>query len=562
MLIRQQGWQKLPRWTMDYFHSLYPKEKYPDLSVAGRYWLISTDPEATLLYTIGRPGGPSASATGLLGLEAAEVEISDIDKALPNWEALTSGEDVCYLPEQIAARLKVKVGDEVEFFGEPIRIAGIFMPNPPDKGEDSTLTALNQMRLLTGEAFTPVDFRATQAGKPIGVGMEEEMVGGQFVMKQYAHIDARQIMIVPAHLARRYGAELYNVAIRAGSSEKVRALAESLTERTTFPVFTGLVDGVKVLSATTLAGAKGDKIIVVPMIIGALIILNTMLGSVAERRREIHIYTSLGLAPLHVAALFLAEAAAFGTMGAMLGYVLGQGFATFISHTGILDLPALNYSSMSAVGTMMLVIGMVLVSSLFPARMAFKEAAPAAERSWHVPQPEGDHIGIELPFTIDGVAARGVCAFLWEWFDEHSEASIGDFATGWLQPVVEPEKRTRGLRAQVWVAPFDLGIVQIVDLKIEPTDIENIYRVWLDLERRSGRPGPWHRLNKLFLKEVRKQFLLWRALTPETIQKYIKQSDALFGDRADDGLPQAGASADGSQDTPTDNPNNTQATGK
>jgi hypothetical protein len=52
----------------------------------------------------------------------------------------------------------------------------------------------------------------------------------------------------------------------------------------------------------------------------------------------------------------------------------------------------------------------------------------------------------------------------------------------------------------------------------------------MQLERRSGRPGPWHRLNKLFLKEVRKQFLLWRALTHETIERYTEQSNALFTD--------------------------------
>ncbi|MDK1030450.1 MAG: FtsX-like permease family protein [Planctomycetia bacterium] len=523
ILVRQQGWLTLPRWALDYFRTLYP-----DLPVAGRYWLVSTNPKATVLYTISKPGGKSTTFAGLLGLEGTESDISGINKVLGNWKPLAEGKNVCYLPAPVAKRIDAKVGQELMLFGEPIRVAGIFEPQRPKGARGGEAQALSDIRLLTGESFTPVDFKETTGSQ--GGAQQTEMVGGRFVMRQYEHIAPGKIIIVPDHLARRYGAKLTSVAIRAPSYEAVKAKAEILTERTTFPVFAGLSDGVKVLSSTTLATAKGETIIIVPMIIGALIILNTMLGSVAERRREIHIYTSLGLAPLHVAALFIAEAAAFGVMGAMLGYVLGQGLATAITHFGVFDLPDLNYSSMSAISTMMLVVVMVLVSSLYPARMAFKEAAPSSERTWSVPLPKGDIIEVELPFTINALAARGMCAFLWEWLDEHTEASIGDFATGWLEPFHDPASRIRGLRAQVWIAPFDLGIVQVVNLSIEPTEIENIYRVMMHLERRSGRPGPWHRLNKLFLREVRKQFLLWRALNTDTVKRYIEQSDSLFRD--------------------------------
>ncbi|MDP6380344.1 MAG: ABC transporter permease, partial [Phycisphaerae bacterium] len=335
ILVRQQGWQVMPDWTMDYFHSLYP-----DSPVAGRYWLMSTNAQESTLYTVSRPGGKSTSFIALIGLEKTEAKISGVKDILPNWEALEAGENVCYLPKPVAERINVKAGDDVKLFSETLRVAGTFIPSVSEGATGEKPTALGQIQMLTGEAFTPVDFQATQ--QTMGTTtqtMQEETVGGKFVMRQYKHMDPGQVIIVPAHLARRYGGKLFSVAIRASDADSVKALAEDLTERTTFPVFAGLPDGVKVLSATTLAEPSGEKIIVIPMIIGALIILNTMLGSVAERRREIHIYTSLGLAPLHVAALFIAEAAAFGIMGAMIGYVLGQGLATAITHTGLLALP-------------------------------------------------------------------------------------------------------------------------------------------------------------------------------------------------------------------------------
>jgi len=58
--------------------------------------------------------------------------------------------------------------------------------------------------------------------------------------------------------------------------------------------------------------------VLIPSIIAILIVLNTMVGSVMERKREIAVYTSVGLAPPHVASLFIAEALAFGIISSVL----------------------------------------------------------------------------------------------------------------------------------------------------------------------------------------------------------------------------------------------------
>ena len=58
---------------------------------------------------------------------------------------------------------------------------------------------------------------------------------------------------------------------------------------------------------------QGAGSVLVPLFIAALIVLNTMLGSVYERTREIGIFSSLGLAPVHVASLFVAEAGVRGS---------------------------------------------------------------------------------------------------------------------------------------------------------------------------------------------------------------------------------------------------------
>ena len=69
----------------------------------------------------------------------------------------------------------------------------------------------------------------------------------------------------------------------------------------------------------------------IPLLIAGFIIFNTMLSSLAERKREIYIYTSLGLAPLHIGVLFLSEAITYGLLGSIFGYITGQGVATLFS---------------------------------------------------------------------------------------------------------------------------------------------------------------------------------------------------------------------------------------
>ena len=82
----------------------------------------------------------------------------------------------------------------------------------------------------------------------------------------------------------------------------------------------------KVFSYTSIGSpeVEGLGALVIPMFIAALIVLNAMMGAVYERFREIGIYSSVGLAPLHIALLFVAEACVYAIIGVTIGYILGQ----------------------------------------------------------------------------------------------------------------------------------------------------------------------------------------------------------------------------------------------
>ncbi len=311
----------------------------------------------------------------------------------------------------------------------------------------------------------------------------------------------------------------------------MKRYSDEIAKRFAIAMFAGFSDGVEMVTASNLASVSGAGQVAVPLAIAGLIIFNTMMGSIAERKREIHIYTSLGLAPLHVGALFVAEAMTYGLIGTVFGYVIGQGVGTALLHLGWLGNVTLNYSGTSAITTMGLILLIVLLSALVPARLASRLAAPSIERTWKVPLPQGDRIVAQLPFTINKTAADGALAYLAEYFEAHREGSIGKFSAGEVEPFGRSDgngESTRGLKTIVWLTPFDLGIRQDLTLRIHPGEFPDIYEVELVLKRLSGDDRSWYRMNKTFLTELRKQFLQWRSLSPERMLEYVGQSSELF----------------------------------
>jgi hypothetical protein len=285
------------------------------------------------------------------------------------------------------------------------------------------------------------------------------------------------------------------------------------------------------VAATTGLPKVSGGTVAIPLAIAGLIIFNTMMGSIAERKREIHVYTSLGLAPLHVGALFVAEALTYGLIGTVFGYVIGQGVGTFMDKMHLLGKVTLNYSGTSAIMTMGLILLIVLLSALVPARLASKIAAPSIDRSWRVPLPKEDEIMAVLPFTINKTAAEGALAYLAEYFDAHQEGSIGKFSAGKVEAFAftdETQRPSRGLKTIIWLTPFDLGVRQHLMLLIHPGQYEDIYEVQVALQRLSGDDGSWYRMNRTFLTELRKQFLQWRSLSPQRMMEYIHDSKTLF----------------------------------
>jgi hypothetical protein len=256
---------------------------------------------------------------------------------------------------------------------------------------------------------------------------------------------------------------------------------------------------------------SGERGVWVPLLIAALIVFNTMLGSVYERTPEIATFNSVGLAPNHVAGLFVAEAAAFATLGGVGGYLVAQ----VVSKVGVVAgaFPGLtvNFSSYSAVATLAMVMALVVLSAIYPARAAGRLCVPGVERSWQLPRPEGDDLTLTMPFSLRRREAIGLSRFVAEYLATCDEQSIG--APFYAEEVDAPGagQLSETVGAMVWLAPFDSGVSQRLRIDLLPGD-DGYVALALSLWRSSGDEGTWLRANRHFVDGVRRQFLMWRAL--------------------------------------------------
>lgn len=496
--------------------------------VAPRAWFFGTILGEQSFLTL-RRGDLTYDARAAVGMTPEEAEIMDYETT--NHRAFVAGDWFGYknrkrvpgkvdpysmiIPDAIADKLQIKPEDvgkaQVEFGGCKYTVIAIIKNDVFKKIKD-----------LDNEPTTPVDFILMSKQ---GAQQQSE---GEAGFREYIHHEPANCFIVPYETLMSMGGDLRSIAIKYATASEVQDRLDELMPRLGLNLYAGVGNAIYRYSSIGTSSGKGFSNVFIPVLIAALIVLNTMLGSVFERVREIGIFSSIGLAPNHIAILFIAESMVYANLGAVAGYVIGQSVSKLLSATHLLPGLYLNFSSMSAVSSTVVVVAVVLLSTLYPARKASEVATPAIDRSWKVPEPVGDNWEIMLPFAVTGAQAAGVNQFLHEWFSAYEEYSIGDFVT---QDVKAGEMETQFGKAytiscKAWLAPFDLGVSQMVVLRTEPTSMEDVFEVKLTITRESGDISNWKRVNRRFLNTLRKQFLIWRTLRAEERERYLTEAAA------------------------------------
>ena len=462
------------------------------------------------------------AANMLVGMNEHEPGVSGIDRYLQYGTWFNPGDSASWptewpyaivLPKGMAELLKITESDmgkaTVSVYGADFTVVGVLGIGFKDLTDND------------GEELTPVDYQLMQQQRSRGATGDETLEGE---LQKYLHLTPDSVAILPYEVVMNQGGTLRSVAVNMeprdedpqllGAIDKLDLIMAPLMNRIALDFFVGRDKDTYLYSSIGMTSFSGMGNLFVPILIAALIVLNTMLGAVYERVREIGIYSSVGLAPVHIAFLFLAEACVYAIVGAVLGYLMGQAIATTLVNFGWLAGLTLNYSSMSTVVATIIVMVVVLLSTMYPALKASRMAVPDIERKWKLPEPEGDVWHFNLPFTVLAEEALGLNVFMRDYFEAHADESASDFYTDQVA-FSEADEDSYQIGMMVWLAPYDLGVSQSIKFVTSPVggEEEDLYKITLEVHRESGEIASWKRVNRRFLNLLRKQLLIWRTFS-------------------------------------------------
>jgi putative ABC transport system permease protein len=226
--------------------------------------------------------------------------------------------DEALLGVRLARVLELHPGEQVEINGRSFRVAGILAENGSQDDDILFIDLAAAQRVMDKpESVSLVEVAALCTECPVEEMVEQ--IGG----------------VLP--------------------QARVTALRQAVTLR---------METVRQLSRFAMAVSA------VVIAIGALVVLTTMLGAVADRRQEIGLFRALGFRQRHVMLIVLGEAAMVSLGGGLLGWLLGMGAAVVLAPqlanvaAPVAWQPGL---ALSAVGGALLV---GLLASLYPAASA------------------------------------------------------------------------------------------------------------------------------------------------------------------------------------------------
>ncbi len=327
------------------------------------------------------------------------------------------------------------------------------------------------------------------------------------------------------------------VDMRSADYPTARRDIDAYLEQTSRQTSYGL-DGVSYLSRRArVRSVAGLVDLIIPLIIAGLTVLNTMKGSVYERRNEIFVYNAVGIAPRHVFFMFVAESLVYAVVGVVLGYVLAQGTGRVLTALDLTGGLNMNFTSLSTVYASLAIAGATMLSTWFPARSAMEIAKPADDSGWHLPHPDGDSFCFDLPFTFGKRDRIAVLGFFHTYFINHGEGSSGPFFAG------KPELRVRFpssadgdtdvipmVIVTLWCKPFDLGVSQRIHIALETDPETGEYISRMTMRRLTGTHDAWQRLNGPLVARIRRHFLHWRAASEDMKAEFFVKARALIED--------------------------------
>ncbi len=264
--------------------------------------------------------------------------------------------------------IKTKEGD---YTIATMKVSGIFDPY-----------ALESLYDVDGERLLPIKLQQTELGSV------------------RVKVSAEKTIIVNIKDSWRMGAYPRINSIYIGDYDKADSIAKFLADRLGAIVAVAAGGKGRLYLRGYKIGVEGGEAIVI-LAISTFVAVNTMLASLYEKKKELSIYSSLGMNPLHVKLLFIAEAIILGIAGGGIGYFSGISLSILGSNIPGLQGLRTHFTPEWTILPMISAIGIMTLATLKPAETASLQVVPSFERRWRLRFKHGGYIREVLPFRIN-----------------------------------------------------------------------------------------------------------------------------------------------------------------
>jgi len=465
-----------------------------------RLWPSTVYPLGRVAYLKPERGGnATVTVRGILGLEPLESQILLKNTLIQGRLFEKYDYYTCLLTDNQAQALGVEVGDVIDLHGLKLLIVGVLSSQ-----------ALGQIRDLDDLAVTPLDPRTIP-----------QYAVAQTQARVAYPLPYDDVLIVPSKLALDLGGSIWSIAVYL-KSETPQAKAEAaalLAKTLEVPIYVGTAAGVVGYSRIVTWSLMGWESVVVLLVIGGLNIVITFMASVRERTKDIMVYSAVGLPPRGTFAMFLTESLVYSSIVIPIGYIAGVAFNYLLYLAGVLPTTyVLNFSSLSLALSLLALIAVIVLSSLYPALAASGIITPSLERKWKIPtSPRGDLWEIPLPVTATSrQEALAMLLYLKEYLEGSGRVTV------YYTVVEEPSLREGSIIFKATLAPKELNITQEATVLVYEASL-NRYGFLVRITRLTGRYETWRTSNYYFVDSLRKQLLLWRSLRDEDRRRYLEK---------------------------------------
>jgi hypothetical protein len=296
---------------------------------------------------------------GVIGIQPdVEPLMSIIDGAVVEGEFLRE-EGTCLLHKYMRANAHLDFGDQIVIKGVPMRIVGFFGGVGQIADVDG-VTILPEYQVLVSPDPPTIEVRICNEDAVVITTLETALLIDRVIVSRI------------------------NVGLESGAD--IETIGKSMALSREYRVWIAEGGESHIAYMGSQIGGKGFPI-VVPWAIVILNVVTTMLNSMFERRREIDILSSIGLNPMHIAGVFLAEASILGVTGGSIGYLMGLGLYPVMKTLAWAPVVSQKVSAVWLVASLGIAVASVVLGSIV-ALVWSVGLTPSLTRRWNLGDQE------------------------------------------------------------------------------------------------------------------------------------------------------------------------------